>query len=211
MRITLLGVPGAGKGTQAEILSKRLNLPIVSTGNMLRAAVEAGSPLGLEVKDLIEHGEYVCDQIALELVRERLSQNDCHDGCILDGVPRTVVQADGLEEMGFHVDFCVRFDVPDKIIIHRLSQRRVCPACGDTYHLVNNPPRMEGTCNLCSTPLYIRADDKPETIARRLEVYHSRTAPLEQYYDKRGCLKGIPSCGTVEETTALVLKAIGAQ
>jgi len=211
MRITLLGVPGAGKGTQAEILSKRLDLPIVSTGNMLRAAVEAGSPLGMEVKDLIEHGEYVCDQIALELVRERLNQNDCHDGCILDGVPRTVVQADGLEEMGFHVDFCVRFDVPDEIIIHRLSQRRVCPACGDTYHLVNNLPRAEGICNLCSTPLYIRADDKPETIARRLDVYHSRTAPLEQYYAQRGCLKGIPSCGTVEETTALVLEAIGAQ
>ena len=209
MRITLLGVPGAGKGTQAEIISNRLGYPIVSTGNMLRAAVEAGSALGMEVKDLIEHGEYVCDQIALDLAQERLSQDDCRDGCVLDGVPRTVVQADGLEEMGFHVDFCIRFDVPDEIIIKRLSGRRTCPKCGGTFHLLNNPPRREGICDLCGTALYIRVDDQPKTIARRLDVYHARTAPLEAYYEQRGCLKVIPSCGTVEETTALVLEALG--
>ncbi|MCL2368959.1 MAG: nucleoside monophosphate kinase [Oscillospiraceae bacterium] len=211
MRITLLGAPGTGKGTQAAILNKRLGWPIISTGNLLRAAVEAKSELGMEVKDLIAHGELVSDQIALDLVRERLEQNDCHDGCILDGVPRTIVQADGLEEMGLHIDYCLLFDVADQVIISRLAGRHTCLACGGTYHLTNNPPREKGICDYCGAALRVRPDDQVKTITRRLEIYRERTACLIDYYDKRGLLRVIPTTDTLEETTELVLSVIGAK
>ena len=208
MRVTLLGVPGAGKGTQAGILSKKLDLPIISTGNLLRAAIESGTDLGMCVKDQIARGELVLDQIALDLVETRLSLEDCKEGCILDGVPRTLFQAKGLEEMDLHIDYCLLFDVADEIIIDRLAGRRTCPACGGTFHLTANPPRREGLCDHCETPLYIREDDTEETIIRRLNIFRNWTAPLIDYYKGQGALRIIPSAGTVEETTNYVLEAI---
>jgi len=208
MRIILLGVPGAGKGTQAEIISKRLSIPTISTGNVLRAAVQAETPLGLQVKDLLARGDLVSDQIILDLVRDRVREADCEKGYILDGVPRTVKQAEGLEELGVQIDVCLFFDVPDVAVIERLSGRRSC-SCGSTFHVTANPPKVADVCDVCGSALVTRADDEAETVGRRLDVFREQTAPLIGFYEARGKLKTVPSSGSVVETTAEVFSALG--
>jgi len=211
MRIILLGVPGAGKGTQAEILSKRLSIPTISTGNVLRAAVKAETPLGLEVKDLLARGELVSDQIILEIMRDRVSEPDCEGGYILDGVPRTVAQAEGLEDLGVAVDVCLLLEVPDEVVIDRLSGRRACPDCGSTFHVTANPPQTADVCDSCETGLIIRPDDEAATVERRLVVFREQTAPLIDFYKTRGKLRTVSVLGSVETVNEAVLEALGVE
>lgn len=211
MRIILLGVPGAGKGTQAEILSKRLSIPTISTGNVLRAAVKAETPLGLEVKDLLARGDLVSDQIILDLMRDRVREADCEKGYILDGVPRTVAQAEGLESLGVEIDVCLLIEVPDDVVIDRLSGRRACPNCGSTFHLRANPPKTADLCDSCSTGLVTRPDDEAATVERRLAVFREQTAPLIDFYETRGKLKTVSNLGTVEEVSRAVFKVLGVE
>jgi len=209
MRIILLGVPGAGKGTQASRISERLGVPALSTGNILRAAIAAETPLGLAVKDILAKGELVSDEIILPLIKERADEPDCAGGYILDGVPRTLAQAEGLEALGFGVDVCLFFDVDDQVVIDRLSGRRTCPACNAVFHVSANPPREAGTCDSCSGSLVIRPDDEAEAIRRRMEVFREQTAPLIAFYTVRGLLKVVPSAGSVEEVSAKVFETLG--
>jgi len=209
MRIILLGVPGAGKGTQAEMIAKHLGIPTISTGNVLRAAVKAETPLGLQVKDLMDQGALVSDEIILAIMRDRVQEADCQKGYILDGVPRTVAQAEGLEALGVGVDVCLFFDVPDDNVIRRLSGRRSCPSCGNTYHVTANPPKGEGVCDDCQTTLVTRPDDEAATVERRLQVFREQTAPLIDFYTERGKLKLVPSAGTVEEVRTEVFSILG--
>jgi len=211
MRIILLGVPGAGKGTQAEILSKRLSIPTISTGNVLRAAVKAETPLGLEVKDLMVRGDLVPDSIILEIMRDRVQEADCQNGYILDGVPRTVAQAEGLEALGVAVDLCLLLEVPDEVVIDRLSGRRACPNCGNTFHLKANPPKAADVCDSCQTGLVIRPDDEAATVERRLAVFREQTAPLIDFYETRGKLKTVSNLGTVDEVSQAVFRALGVE
>ncbi len=182
MRIILLGAPGAGKGTQAQFLSKHFNIPQISTGDMLRAAIAEGSPLGKQAKQYMDAGQLVPDEVIVGLVKERISQPDCQNGFLLDGFPRTVAQADALKEAGVDIDAVIEIDVPDDVIVERLSGRRVHPASGRTYHIQYNPPKREGLDDETGEPLIQRDDDKPETIRKRLAVYHEQTAPLVSYY-----------------------------
>jgi len=204
----LLGVPGAGKGTQAEILSKRLSIPTISTGNMLRAAVKAETPLGLEVKDLMARGDLVPDQIVLNILRERVSEADCEKGYILDGVPRTVAQAHALEELGVAIDLCLLLEVPDEVVIDRLSGRRACPNCNSTFHVTANPPKTADVCDHCETGLVIRPDDEAATVERRLAVFREQTAPLIDFYQTRGKLKTVSVLGSVEAVNKVVMEAL---
>lgn len=209
MRLILLGAPGAGKGTQAEIISKRLGIPQISTGNILRAAVKDGTPVGLRAKALIEAGALVPDDVIIGIVAERLQQDDCKAGYILDGVPRTVAQADALEENGIAVDTVLCIDVPDDTIERRMSGRRTCASCSATYHVESNPPKVEGVCDVCGGELICRKDDQPETVKHRLQVYHQETEPLLNYYQERGKLTTVQGCDKLEDTTAAVMKALG--
>jgi len=209
MRIILLGVPGAGKGTQAEILSKRLSIPTISTGNVLRDAVKAETPLGLEVKDLMARGELVSDEIILDLMRDRVSAADCQKGYILDGVPRTVAQAEGLEDLGVLIDVCLLLEVPDEVVIDRLSGRRACPNCGNTFHMTANPPQEADVCDHCTTGLVIRPDDETATVKRRLAVFREQTAPLIEFYQTRGKLRTVSNLGSVEEVSQEVFRTLG--
>ena len=178
MNLILLGAPGAGKGTQAELLSKRLGIPSISTGNMLREAMQSGSNLGNEVKSCMEAGKLVSDEIVLQIVAERTSRSDCANGFILDGVPRTLVQAQALEQMGVRIDYAVSLEIDDAVIVDRMSGRRVCTKCGATYHLRNNPPKTAGICDSCGGEVATRKDDAPETVRNRLGVYHETTEVL---------------------------------
>jgi len=209
MRIILLGVPGAGKGTQAEIISKRLSIPTISTGNVLRAAIKAETPLGLEVKDLLARGELVSDEIILEIMRDRVAEADCQNGYILDGVPRTVAQAEGLEDLGVEIDLCLLLEVPDAVVIDRLSGRRACPNCGNTFHVTANPPLELDVCDHCATGLIIRPDDEASTVERRLLVFREQTAPLIDFYQTRGKLKTVSNLGSVEDVSQEVFHALG--
>ena len=209
MKIMLLGVPGAGKGTQAEVIAKTKNIPHISTGNLLRAAVEAKTPLGLQVKEVLERGELVTDELVLGVLKDRLEAPDAKNGYILDGVPRTLGQAKALGELGIEIDTCLFFDIQDDIILKRLSGRRTCEQCARAYHIDANPPKVEGVCDVCDGKLYIRSDDSAETIAKRIRVYREETAPLMAFYESRGILKNIPADATVEETTEKVLLALG--
>jgi len=208
MRIILLGVPGAGKGTHAELMSKRLGVPALSTGNILRAAVAAETPLGLQVKDILARGDLVSDEVILPLIKERAEESDCAKGYILDGVPRTLAQAEGLDALGFEVDVCLFFDVEDQIVIDRLSGRRTCPACNAVFHVTNQPPKQADICDACDGDLVIRPDDEADAIRRRLEVFRAQTAPLIDYYTRQGKLKVVPSAGSVEEVSGLVFQAL---
>ncbi|SIN69695.1 Adenylate kinase [Sulfurivirga caldicuralii] len=182
MRIILLGAPGAGKGTQAQFLSKHFNIPQISTGDMLRAAIAEGTELGKKAKEYMDAGQLVPDDVIVGLVKERITQPDCKNGFLLDGFPRTVAQADALKAAGVPIDAVIEIDVPDDVIVERLSGRRVHPASGRTYHIVYNPPRQDGVDDITGEPLIQRDDDKPETIRKRLAVYHEQTAPLVDYY-----------------------------
>ena len=182
MRIILLGAPGAGKGTQAQFLMDKYGIPQISTGDMLRAAIKAGTPLGLKAKEVMDQGQLVSDEIIIGLVKERIAQDDCAKGFLLDGFPRTIPQADAMKAVGVMVDFVLEFDVPDEEIVKRMSGRRVHPGSGRVYHLVFNPPKVEGKDDVSGEDLVIRADDEETTVRKRLDIYHQQTEPLVGYY-----------------------------
>ena len=209
MRLILLGAPGAGKGTQAEILSRLLNIPTISTGNILRAAVKDGTPVGLKAKSCMDAGKLVPDEVILDILKERLARPDCAEGYILDGVPRTIPQAEAMEDMGLEVDYALSLEVTDETIINRMSGRRTCKNCSQTFHLVSNPPKKEGICDFCGGELTIRKDDAPETVKARLVTYHEVTEPLKEFYEKRGKLKAVENQSTIDATTSVIKKALG--
>ena len=209
MKLILLGAPGAGKGTQAEILSKMLGIPTVSTGNMLRTAIKEGTPVGLEAKGFMDAGKLVPDDVIIEIIHERVAEADCADGYILDGVPRTIAQADALEKAGIIFDHVISLEISDEVIINRMGGRRVCEHCGASYHMVAVPPKTEGVCDSCGGKLVRRVDDEPETVKARLEVYHKKTEPLKAYYAERGLLRPVENQPTVAENTEAILRALG--
>jgi adenylate kinase len=205
----LLGPPGAGKGTQAEILGKRLGAPVISTGNMLRASVKNGTPVGLKAKAYMDAGELVPDEVIIQMTKERLEEPDCKGGYILDGMPRTMAQAQALEGIGVNVDVALSIEITDSEIIARMTGRRSCPECGATYHIESNPPKKAGSCDECGAPLATRDDDKPETVKNRLNVYHRETEPLKEFYSGRDKLKTVENIPGVEATTAAILETLG--
>jgi len=208
MKLILLGAPGAGKGTQAEILSREYNIPTISTGNILRAAMKNGTPVGLKAKAFVEAGQLVPDDVIIGIIEERLSQSDCANGYILDGVPRTIPQAEAMEEKGIAVDCALSIEVADQTIIDRMSGRRTCKNCSQTFHVLFNPPKQEGVCDFCGGELTIRKDDAPETVKNRLDVYHKETEPLKAFYEQRGKLISVEGQPTIEATTAAIRKAL---
>ena len=209
MKMILLGAPGAGKGTQAEILSKLLEIPTISTGNILRAAMKNGTPVGLQAKAYVESGKLVPDDVIIGIIRERLAEPDCEAGYILDGVPRTIPQAEAMEALGIGVDVALSLEVEDAVIVERMGGRRTCKACGGTFHVVNNPPRVEGICDFCGSELSIRKDDAPETVKARLETYHRDTEPLKAFYEARGKLVCVDNQPSIELTTSAIREALG--
>ncbi len=208
MKIIFLGAPGAGKGTQAEIVSERLSIPTVSTGNIIRAALKDGTPMGLKARAYIEAGELVPDDVVIGIIQERLAEDDCKNGFILDGFPRTIPQAEALDAMGIVIDKVIDIEVPDETIARRLSGRRVCKNCGNSYHIDYKKPSVEGVCDACGGELILRSDDAPETVLERLAVYHEKTEPLKAYYEKQGKLFIVEGQEQVEDTTALTLKLL---
>lgn len=209
MRLILLGAPGAGKGTQAEILSRELGIPTISTGNILRAAMKAGTEVGLKAKSYVDSGKLVPDDVIIGIIRERLAEPDCKNGYILDGVPRTIPQAQTMEDMGIDIDCALSIEIGDDTIIDRMSGRRICKNCSQTFHIVNNPPKVEGVCDACGGELTIRKDDAPETVKARLDTYHRETEPLKAFYAERGKLKTVENQPTISATTAEIKKALG--
>ena len=208
MNIIFLGAPGAGKGTQAEIVSKKLAVPTVSTGNIIRAALKNGTEMGLKAKEYIEAGKLVPDEVVIGIIKDRLAQDDCANGFILDGFPRTIPQAQALDEMGIVIDKVIDIEVPDECIAARMSGRRVCKACGSSYHIEYKKPAVDGICNECGGELVCRKDDAPETVLERLKVYHEETEPLKEYYAGKGKLSVVEGQEEVSDTTALTLKAL---
>ena len=211
MKLILLGAPGAGKGTQAEILSAKLKIPTISTGNILRAAVKEGTPIGLEAKRYMDAGQLVPDSVIIGIVAQRLEQPDCAGGFILDGVPRTIGQAEALDAAGVTFDHVLSIEISDEEIEERMEGRRVCQSCGAPYHVKAKPPKREGVCDSCGGALIQRDDDKPETVRHRLEVYHQETEPLKEFYARRGKLASVPgNLGTIEDTTRAIEQVLGA-
>ena len=208
MKIILLGAPGAGKGTQAEIISKKLGIPTISTGNILRAAVKAGTPIGLEAKSYMDAGKLVPDEVIIGIIQERLAESDCANGFILDGVPRTIAQAEALDAHGIHFDAVLSLEIADSVIEARMTGRRTCHACGASYHVKAAPPKQEGICDKCGGELEQRKDDQPETVKHRLEVYHNETEPLKDYYQAHGVLMSVPDLGGIEETNNKIMELL---
>ena len=211
MNLILLGAPGAGKGTQAEMLVQKLSIPAISTGNMLREAMKLGTPLGERVRQTMDSGMLVSDDIVLDMLSKRIEKDDCKNGFILDGVPRTLSQAEALDAVGIHIDYVVSIEIDDSVIEDRMTGRRVCPACGGSYHVVNNRPKVDGICDRCGTELVTRKDDAPETVRDRLRVYHSRTEVLKNYYKEQGKLRLVEGNQGMQETNRDILEAIGAK
>ena len=209
MKLILLGAPGAGKGTQAEVLCKELSIPTISTGNILRAAIKDGTPTGLKAKSFMDAGQLVPDEVIIGIITERLAQDDCRNGFILDGVPRTIAQAEALEKAGIQFDHVVSIEISDETIVERMAGRRVCEHCGATYHLVAVPPKTPGVCDKCGGKLIQRHDDEPETVLARLEVYHKETEPLKGFYAERGLLRSVENQPTLAETSQAILRALG--
>ena len=209
MRLILLGAPGAGKGTQAEILGRLLSIPTISTGNILRAAMKEGTEVGLKAKSYVESGKLVPDDVIIDIIKERLSQPDCVNGYILDGVPRTIAQAETMEKMGVVIDCALSIEVSDQVIIDRMSGRRTCKNCSATFHVVTNIPKVEGVCDFCGGELTIRADDAPETVKARLDTFHKETEPLKDFYAQRGKLKRVENQPTIEATTEVIKATLG--
>ncbi len=210
MNLILLGAPGAGKGTQAEVICEALKIPAISTGNILREAIKNETALGLEAKSYMDGGKLVPDEIVINILKERLAQDDCKNGFILDGFPRTVPQAEALDKMGVNIDRVIDIEVEDEKIMQRLSGRRVCEDCGASYHLEYKPSKLEGKCDKCGGKTVQRKDDHPDTIKERLQVYHQQTEPLKDYYYATGKLIVVEGQEDVADTTALTLKAVEA-
>ena len=211
MNLILLGAPGAGKGTQAELLKDQLNIPTISTGNMLREAIANGTDLGKQCKKFMDEGALVPDELILDIVADRVAQPDCANGFILDGVPRTLAQAEALEAKGVRIDHVVSIEVEDSEIEGRMTGRRVCCSCGASCHIVANPPKVENVCDLCGHELVIRKDDAPETVRRRLQVYHAETEVLKDFYAKLGKLRLVNGNQPIESANNDILEAIGAK
>ena len=208
MKLILLGAPGAGKGTQAEVISEKYNIPTISTGNIIRAALKNGTEMGLKAKAYIDSGRLVPDDVVIGIIKERLAEDDCNDGFILDGFPRTIPQAQALDNMGISIDAALSIEVADREIVKRMSGRRVCEKCGASYHTEFKKPEVDGVCNSCGGKLVIRKDDEPDTVLDRLDIYHKQTEPLKSYYEKAGKLYTVEGQAEVEDTTALVLKTL---
>uniref|UniRef100_A0A7C5V6G8 Adenylate kinase n=1 Tax=Caldicellulosiruptor owensensis TaxID=55205 RepID=A0A7C5V6G8_9FIRM len=215
MRLILLGAPGAGKGTQAEYLSKRFSIPHISTGDILRENVKNETELGKKAKEYMDKGLLVPDEIVIEIVKDRISKEDCKNGFLLDGFPRTIAQAEALDkvlqELGQKIDKVLNIEVPDEKILERMSGRRICKNCGASFHVIYRPPQKEGVCDVCGGELYQREDDKEETVKKRLEVYHAQTQPLIDYYKAKGLLVVAYGQEEIADTTKEVLKALGIQ
>lgn len=209
MKLILLGAPGAGKGTQAELLSAKLNIPTISTGNILRAAIKEGTPIGLEAKGYMDAGKLVPDSVIIGIVAQRLEQPDCAKGFILDGVPRTIGQAEALDKAGVGLDKVLSIEISDGEIEERMSGRRVCQSCGAPYHVKAKPPKAEGVCDSCGGQLVQREDDRAETVRKRLEVYHAETEPLKGFYEGKGILVPVANQDTIEGTNQAIMEALG--
>ena len=208
MNLILLGAPGAGKGTQAEILCERLNIPTISTGNMIREAMKSGTEMGLKAKEYAENGKLVPDEVVIGIVDERLRMDDCKNGFILDGFPRTIPQAEALDRMGITIDRVVDINVPDEVITRRVSGRRACLDCGSTYHVETKKPQVEGVCDRCGSTLVQRKDDLPETVQERLHVYHAQTEPLRDYYAAAGKLLVVDGQQGIQEIAEQTLELL---
>ena len=209
MKLILLGPPGAGKGTQSEALTKKLGVPQISTGDILRSAVKQGTPVGLKAKSYMDAGNLVPDDVIIGVVKERLTEPDCEAGYIFDGMPRTIAQAQALDEQGVQIGTVVSIEVPDEVIIGRLCGRRTCPDCGAIYHIKTKAPKKEGICDACGAALVIRKDDEPDTIRNRLMTYHKETEPLKEYYKSQGKLIAVDGVGNVPETINTTFQALG--
>jgi len=209
MNLILLGAPGAGKGTQAEMLIEQLQIPSISTGNMLREAMANGSELGKQVKAYMESGSLVPDDVILSIVAERVARPDCENGFILDGVPRTLAQAEALDSKGVRIDHVVSIELDDAVIEGRMTGRRVCTKCGASYHITANPPKTEGICDHCGSQVTTRKDDAPETVRHRLEVYHASTEVLKDYYNRQNKLLLIEGNQSIEDANRDIRKALG--
>ncbi|MDR2605960.1 MAG: adenylate kinase [Oscillospiraceae bacterium] len=209
MKIVLLGPPGAGKGTQAAKLTELTKVPALSTGDMLRAAVREGTKIGLEAKSYMDSGKLVPNGVIMQIVKEFLDTDVCKDGCILDGMPRNLVQAEGLDALGVEIDAALSLEISDAEIEARMSSRRVCPECGAVFSVAVNPPKQDGVCDKCGAALIIRDDDKPETVRNRLKVYHEETEPIIDYYRAKGKLKTIDATQSIEEVNKALAAAVG--
>lgn len=209
MKLILLGAPGAGKGTQAEILCKKLGIPSISTGNILRAAIKDGTPTGIQAKSYIDAGQLVPDEVIIGILNERIACSDCANGFILDGVPRTIAQAEAMEQAGIDIDAVIAIEISEDEILRRMSGRRVCEACGSSFNMQAIPPRVEGICDNCGGKLIQRKDDTPETVHKRLEVYHKETKPLVGYYAERGLLKVLETTDNKEVTFRKIMELLG--
>ncbi|MCI5699338.1 MAG: adenylate kinase [Lachnospiraceae bacterium] len=214
MRIIMLGAPGAGKGTQAKQVAGKYNIPHISTGDIFRANIKGGTELGKKAKEYMDKGALVPDELVVDLVADRIKQDDCKNGYVFDGFPRTIPQAEALdkalEEMGSKIDYAIDIDVPDENIINRMSGRRACLACGATYHVQFNAPKAEGICDVCGKELVLRDDDKPETVKTRLQVYHTQTQPLIDYYSQKGVLKSVDGTQDVADVFQSIVDVLGA-
>ena len=214
MKIIMLGAPGAGKGTQAKKIADKYQIPHISTGDIFRANIKNGTELGMKAKTYMDQGLLVPDELVVDLVVDRLAQDDCANGCVLDGFPRTIPQAECLDaalaEKGEAIDYAVDVDVPDENIINRMSGRRACVACGATYHIVHIPTKVEGVCDRCGESLILRDDDKPETVKKRLDVYHAQTQPLIDYYTSKNVLKSVDGTQDKEDVFQAIVDILGA-
>ena len=209
MKLILLGAPGAGKGTQAEIIASKLSIPTISTGNILREAIRNGTKTGLEAKRYMDEGKLVPDDVIIGIVADRVAQPDCAGGYILDGMPRTIPQAQALEDRGIHFDHVISIEIADEVIEKRMTGRRVCSNCGTSYHVVANPPKAEGVCDSCGGALTIRKDDAPETVRNRLSVFHKETEPLKEFYQKLGKLQLVDGNQAIEKATSAIMEVLG--
>ena len=210
MKLILLGAPGAGKGTQAEIICERYNIPAISTGNIIREALKSGTEMGIRAKSYMDEGKLVPDEVVIGIIKERLAKNDCRNGFVLDGFPRTIPQAEALDKMHISIDKVLDIEVSDEAIVQRMSGRRVCEKCGASYHLIYKKPNVDGVCDKCGGTLVQRKDDHPDTVKERLNVYHEQTEPLKDYYSKQGKLCIVEGQDDVADTTKKVLAALEA-